>query len=897
MAETIGVGIIARNAGKTIRACIKSFAPHVDQIVVVLAGESEDKTATEARKGNKKVEIYPFKWIEDFSAARNFCYSKLHTDWQFWVDADDVVEGAENLRKLCNDANPEVGAIWLTYNYAQDEFGNPTTIYVRERLSRAKYGFVWKSRLHETILPLSQCTLVRDNSVVLKHNHLAGAERHTRNFKILNMMLKESPEDKRVWLYLGHQNFAAGNHSEAAEWYLKFASAKDVVNIERYQALCYGSKALRLIGDVQCIDVSLSAINTYPQYRDGYIEMAQGCLSFGRFDDALKWVQLSETKEVMEPTPDIIFLNPLEFTFNRHIIYSEVYRKREQFEEAIDHFRQAYQVRPSKEIVKEMQALEYQARRQKVIYGFKALSVDLLKNNELTKLEPLMKCIPAWYRDHKDFKMFEATAKRYYEGLEDKPLVEISDGHAMVNIAKSLYPEKLLDDIDRKKDVKRVTVVCPIPTREGQQYRVLSRRDMEELIVSGKKYRHIIELHQEPTRVICDYLKKTPKDLVVRMYLGQGLENWSPKTIKDVGCGGSEIAAYVVAKRFAERGSQPIVYAMDNEVWNGVLFRKYDSFKPETPNCDLFISSRRPDIFSSKIQARQKWLWFHDIHCGPSFTPDVAEDIDAIVCLSKWHANYLKSVYPFLKDAPVWDFDHNSLTYKDGGLPGKFYEDAKVIKQPVMAIIGNGINKERFTELTEKRLPHSFIWMSSPDRGLYEVLELWPKIREALPDATINIFYGWEYFDWTLHIREQRELKDKLKKLIKQDGVKWCGRVGQDELAKELMKTDALLYPPPHTFRETYGISFLEAQAAGVINFYRKNGALGETIGNRGIALPMDTKSDMIIKRIVDTFANYEKCVMLRERGRKYALGRDWSVQGDKMLKLFRRLEDGWNNK
>ena len=44
-ADTIGVGIIARNAGKTIKQCVKSFAPFVDQIVVVLAGESTDNTA------------------------------------------------------------------------------------------------------------------------------------------------------------------------------------------------------------------------------------------------------------------------------------------------------------------------------------------------------------------------------------------------------------------------------------------------------------------------------------------------------------------------------------------------------------------------------------------------------------------------------------------------------------------------------------------------------------------------------------------------------------------------------------------------------------------------------------------------------------------------------------
>ena len=124
-----------------------------------------------------------------------------------------------------------------------------------------------------------------------------------------------------------------------------------------------------------------------------------------------------------------------------------------------------------------------------------------------------MMCMPAWYKDHRDFKQFEQIAMSHYQDLKDEPLVEIADGHAMVNIAKALHPEKVLDTMDREKVVKKVTVVCPIPTKQGQQYRVLSRRDMEELIMSGKKYRHILELHQEPTRVICDYITKKPRIL------------------------------------------------------------------------------------------------------------------------------------------------------------------------------------------------------------------------------------------------------------------------------------------------------------------------------------------------------------------------------------------------
>ena len=64
MSNTIGVGIIVRNAQTTIRECVESFIEYVDQCVVVLAGKSDDKTE-EIVRSIKGVEIYNFEWIDE----------------------------------------------------------------------------------------------------------------------------------------------------------------------------------------------------------------------------------------------------------------------------------------------------------------------------------------------------------------------------------------------------------------------------------------------------------------------------------------------------------------------------------------------------------------------------------------------------------------------------------------------------------------------------------------------------------------------------------------------------------------------------------------------------------------------------------------------------------------
>jgi len=93
-----------------------------------------------------------------------------------------------------------------------------------------------------------------------------------------------------------------------------------------------------------------------------------------------------------------------------------------------------------------------------------------------------------------------------------------------------------------------------------------------------------------------------------------------------------------------------------------------------------------------------------------------------------------------------------------------------------------------------ERISHRFIYCSSPDRGLEELLNLWPLIKKKLPDAELKIFYGWDYFNSRLGIPAYREYKERIRQLIKQDGVEWCGRVGQEQLAEELMKSDAMVY-------------------------------------------------------------------------------------------------------
>ena len=65
--------MIVKNEEDVIGRCLECVSDIFDEIIVVDTG-SEDKTRDIVKKYTKN--LYYFKWIEDFAAARNYAFSK-----------------------------------------------------------------------------------------------------------------------------------------------------------------------------------------------------------------------------------------------------------------------------------------------------------------------------------------------------------------------------------------------------------------------------------------------------------------------------------------------------------------------------------------------------------------------------------------------------------------------------------------------------------------------------------------------------------------------------------------------------------------------------------------------------------------------------------------------------
>ena len=70
---TISLCMIVKNGERILARCLDSVKDLVDEIIIVDTG-SADATKRIAAEYTDK--IYDFTWIDDFSAARNFAFSK-----------------------------------------------------------------------------------------------------------------------------------------------------------------------------------------------------------------------------------------------------------------------------------------------------------------------------------------------------------------------------------------------------------------------------------------------------------------------------------------------------------------------------------------------------------------------------------------------------------------------------------------------------------------------------------------------------------------------------------------------------------------------------------------------------------------------------------------------------
>lgn len=352
--------------------------------------------------------------------------------------------------------------------------------------------------------------------------------------------------------------------------------------------------------------------------------------------------------------------------------------------------------------------------------------------------------------------------------------------------------KKLYEDfLSRNEIVKNINILKDNGTLD--QLKV----DQVQAIINNQPIPHL--------PILTAFKRSDALDIV--FFAGDGVEIWTPETIKRTGIGGSELQLFQQAKKLFELGHKIRVYNSCGvgNVYDGVSYRPTAEY--HDLECDVLIVSRRADMLGDQfnITAKLKLLWVHDV-CAINATNELCLKADRILALSDWHRQNIITV-------------HN-------------VHPQHVIKTR------NGIDLTRFNK-SIPRNQFKCVNSSSPDRSWPILLTVWSEIKKQVPQAELHLYYGFKNWEFSAQYDKlQMDLINRLKQQIadmRSLDVIYHDRVNQEQLAEEFLGAGVWLFPT--WYSETSCISAMEIQAAGVRMITSNLAALKETAGDRSVLI------------------------------------------------------------
>jgi glycosyltransferase involved in cell wall biosynthesis len=143
--------MIVKNEEALLTRCLDSYQHLYDELIIVDTG-SIDRTKEIAAEYTDK--IYDYAWNGDFSAARNFAFSKATCDYILSADADELLDlkNQQAFLSLKEVLLPEIDIVQMKYINSK-EFNTVYNAQVeyRPKLFKRLRTFQWISPIHETI--------------------------------------------------------------------------------------------------------------------------------------------------------------------------------------------------------------------------------------------------------------------------------------------------------------------------------------------------------------------------------------------------------------------------------------------------------------------------------------------------------------------------------------------------------------------------------------------------------------------------------------------------------------------------------------------------------------------------------------------------------------------------
>jgi tetratricopeptide (TPR) repeat protein len=840
----ISLCMIVRNEEEFLERCIRSARKAVDEIIVVDTG-SEDNTIEIARKSGARVYSHP--WENDFSKARNFSLDYATGDWVLYLDADEILthDGCRRIRALAKSASA-MGYLLIQRNYTDDPKAagwrtcEPGCEEARGRAGWFPAPIVRLFRNHPEIRFEGAVHELVDYSVTRLGGRVEATDIAIHHYgKVRDLEYVKAKQE--LYLKLGEQK-ASGRPDDAKAHYE------------------LGVQYIELGVIDKCIEALTRSLELDPNQPKAHCDLGVALERSGRMEESANHYARALA---LDPQSGQAIINlgsayarmgrmeEAEHLFDRALaacpndpvalnnVGSKMFMQGK-FDKAVALYRRAISASPS-----------YAQAHFNLGTVYEKLG-DL--ENARSSLERAIELNPAHHEALANLSvalmrmgLWRESEERCRKAIEIKPDDFVSHN----NMGAILHQ---LGQAERGTEHVLEAVEMQPDYEPAQQNLAQLEKQCPQLVKAARaKKRAKLSTTDRRKRIV---------------FYHRGME-FDGDTVSSKPLGGSESAVVYMARELARLDCEVFVFnsCREPKECHGVRYLPVSGFAEfaASQTADVFVAQRYWQPFLTDLRAGVKVYWVQDAHDQPFVQGlrdiELAERIDRIFTISEWQTRMFCSEFGLERS--------------------KFH------------VTRNGFRPELFESNGVARNPYRMAYASTPFRGLDVLLDVFPEIRKAVPEAELRLFTSMAVYGVG---REEDEAQyGDLYERTRQPGVTLMGSVPQETLARELSECALMVYP--NHFAETSCIAAIEAQAAGAPVVTTQLGALPETVvgGVTGICIPGDGKSpeyrQTFVEKTVALLKDPARLAKMSEAARARAFERyPWGRIAEEWLIEFDRI-------
>ena len=283
-----------------------------------------------------------------------------------------------------------------------------------------------------------------------------------------------------------------------------------------------------------------------------------------------------------------------------------------------------------------------------------------------------------------------------------------------------------------------------------------------------------------------------------------GWNNWDGETLRTKGLGGSENFTIRYAEQLVKMGYKVLVFCKckEQKEYMNVIYLPIEKY-PEIigiHKIDIAIINRYCEYIAvSCLNNIKTYYVMHDT-CRQDDIIVLDKNLKNILLISQWQKQNFQKIYK------EWSTRTQVISY--------------------------GIDTNEYPQKQKQK--YMFIYPSFPNRGLYQLLLMWPSILQKYPSATLHIFCDTQN-EWCQNYWKQE--MDEIDKLLEihKNTVTNHGWVNGTTIREFWSRAHIWFYPC--TFEETCCLTAWEAAASKTLVVSNHLAALRESIGGRGVVI------------------------------------------------------------